>query len=197
MPAQNQESANNYPDLITHLLAYLLSLTPSIHMNLEDIAVISRQISLVLVGVIILSSMRLVLRGVTRVTICRYPVWERRWLVFFSELGPARNKSESWSVFDVANPRTTDGEYTDATRSPTICSNNKMPMTLVGNISFVYNCTASHVISSASDKARPRPRRDQSLQHYPRIPAFWVAVWHIILGGCGSQCFWAMGRRKG
>ncbi|KIM82005.1 hypothetical protein PILCRDRAFT_97557 [Piloderma croceum F 1598] len=66
MPAQNQESANNYPDLITHLLAYLLSLTPSIHMSLEDVAVISRQISLVLVGVIILSSMRLVLRGVTR-----------------------------------------------------------------------------------------------------------------------------------
>jgi hypothetical protein len=71
MPAQDQESANNYPDLITHFLAYLLSLTPSIDMSLEDVAVISRQISLVLVGVIILSSMRLVLRGVTRVTTCR------------------------------------------------------------------------------------------------------------------------------
>ena len=67
MPARKQGSASNYPDLITHLLAYLLSLVPSIDMSLEDVAVISRQISLVLVGVIILSSMRLVLRGVTRV----------------------------------------------------------------------------------------------------------------------------------
>jgi len=65
-PAHNQDTASNYPDLITHLLAYLLSLVPSIDMSLEDVVVISRQISLVLVGVIILSSMRLVLRGVTR-----------------------------------------------------------------------------------------------------------------------------------
>lgn len=66
-PSQAQGSANNYPDLITHLLAYLLSLVPSIAMSIEDVAVISRQISLVLVGAIILSSVRLVLRGVTRV----------------------------------------------------------------------------------------------------------------------------------
>jgi hypothetical protein len=79
MPAQNQESANNYPDLITHLLAYLLSLAPSIHMSLEDVAVISRQISLALVGVIILSSMRLVLRGVTRVSL---PVFCRELTLF-------------------------------------------------------------------------------------------------------------------
>jgi len=64
-PAQTQGSTS-YPDLITHLLAYLLSLAPSINVSLEGVAVISRQISLALVGVIILSSMRLVLRGVTR-----------------------------------------------------------------------------------------------------------------------------------
>ncbi|KAF7967421.1 hypothetical protein HWV62_34401 [Athelia sp. TMB] len=48
IPSRNQ-STRSYPDLITHLLAYLLSL-----------------ISLALVGVIILSSMRMLLRGVTR-----------------------------------------------------------------------------------------------------------------------------------
>ena len=65
-PSKNQ--ASNYPDIITHFIAYLLLLVPSIDMRIEDIAVISRQISLGLVGVIILSSMRLVLRGVTRVS---------------------------------------------------------------------------------------------------------------------------------
>jgi len=89
MPAQNQESANNYPDLITHFLAYLLSLTPSINMSLEEVAVISRQISLVLVGVIILSSMRLVLRGVTRVNICQLSCLTEALSFFFSFLDQA------------------------------------------------------------------------------------------------------------
>lgn len=47
---------------------------PSIDMRIEDVAVISRQISLALVGVIILSSMRLVLRGVTRVSTLAFRV---------------------------------------------------------------------------------------------------------------------------
>ncbi|KAF7970449.1 hypothetical protein HWV62_23939, partial [Athelia sp. TMB] len=63
---QLNQATRSYPDLITHLLAYLLSLVPSINMSLDDVSVISRQISLALVGVIILSSMRMLLRGVTR-----------------------------------------------------------------------------------------------------------------------------------
>ncbi|KAF7420963.1 hypothetical protein PC9H_011482 [Pleurotus ostreatus] len=55
----------SYPDLITQFLAYLLTHISS-EVNLADVARMSRQISLVLVGVIILSSIRLVLRGVTR-----------------------------------------------------------------------------------------------------------------------------------
>ncbi|KZP33174.1 G protein-coupled receptor 89 [Athelia psychrophila] len=66
IPSRSQGASRNYPDLITHLLAYLLSLVPAITMSLDDVAVISRQISLALVGVIILSSMRMLLRGVTR-----------------------------------------------------------------------------------------------------------------------------------
>lgn len=49
------------------MLAYLLSYLPFIHLPEDKISVISRQISLGLVGAIILSSIRRVLRGVSRV----------------------------------------------------------------------------------------------------------------------------------
>ncbi|KDQ55997.1 hypothetical protein JAAARDRAFT_36792 [Jaapia argillacea MUCL 33604] len=65
-PVRSQDPGTSSPDVITHLLAYSLSLLPSLDLAEEDIAVISRQISLALVGVIILSSIRLVLRGATR-----------------------------------------------------------------------------------------------------------------------------------
>ncbi|KAL0952682.1 hypothetical protein HGRIS_006924 [Hohenbuehelia grisea] len=55
----------SYPDLITHFMAYLLAFIWS-DVTLDDAAVISRQVSFVLVGVIILTSIRLVLRGVTK-----------------------------------------------------------------------------------------------------------------------------------
>lgn len=55
------------PDYVTIALAYVVALLPSVHMEKEEIAVIGRQISLGLVGVIILSSIRMVLRGVARV----------------------------------------------------------------------------------------------------------------------------------
>ena len=54
-------------DFITVWLAYLLSLVPIVDLERDEIAVMARQINLALVGVIILSSIRLVLRGVARV----------------------------------------------------------------------------------------------------------------------------------
>ena len=48
-------------------LAYLVSFIPWLHWEREQVAIIARQISLGLVGLIILSSIRLVLRGVNRV----------------------------------------------------------------------------------------------------------------------------------
>jgi hypothetical protein len=58
-------SNTNYPDLITHVMAYLLSrVDPNI--NTEKVAAIGRTVSLILVGVIIASSIRLVLIRVTR-----------------------------------------------------------------------------------------------------------------------------------
>ncbi|KAF9812777.1 hypothetical protein IEO21_05980 [Rhodonia placenta] len=62
-----EEAAKAGADMISMGLAYLVGLLPSVHIPPEDVAVISRQISLALVGVIILSSLRLVLRGVARV----------------------------------------------------------------------------------------------------------------------------------
>ncbi|KAL1734583.1 Abscisic acid G-protein coupled receptor-domain-containing protein [Schizophyllum commune] len=56
-------------DLLTDLLAYSLSIVSREEVIArDDVALISRQISLALVGVIILTSLRLVLRGVTRVS---------------------------------------------------------------------------------------------------------------------------------
>jgi len=54
------------PDVITHVLAYILSLLSPTEVKFEEVARIGRQISLALVGVIIITSLRLVLRGVTR-----------------------------------------------------------------------------------------------------------------------------------
>ncbi|KIK02881.1 hypothetical protein K443DRAFT_96034 [Laccaria amethystina LaAM-08-1] len=62
LPTRRSSSTTTYPDLITDLLAHILSS----EIKLEDVASLSRQISLALVGVIILTSIRLVLRGVTR-----------------------------------------------------------------------------------------------------------------------------------
>ncbi|KAI6101758.1 Abscisic acid G-protein coupled receptor-domain-containing protein, partial [Pisolithus croceorrhizus] len=69
-PPSSTTGSSSYGDVIAHVLAYLLSLlpldgarqTPGI-----DVLSLSRQISLALVGVIILSSIRVVLMGVMRV----------------------------------------------------------------------------------------------------------------------------------
>jgi len=73
-------TTKSYPDLITNLLSHLLSLRiPHIISDLEEpesafehdehdlASKLARQLSLILVGIIILSSMRVVLRGVTKV----------------------------------------------------------------------------------------------------------------------------------
>ena len=67
-PSRRSSSSTTYPDLITDMLAYLLSRFYSgSEIKMEDLASFARQLSLVLVGIIILSSIRLVLRGATRV----------------------------------------------------------------------------------------------------------------------------------
>ncbi|KAI8996260.1 Abscisic acid G-protein coupled receptor-domain-containing protein [Trametes punicea] len=65
-PSVPGESTSTNADIVSFVLAYLLSHLPFIHLPQDKVAVISRQISLGLVGVIILSSIRRVLRGVAR-----------------------------------------------------------------------------------------------------------------------------------
>lgn len=75
--APDGDDGSSRTDFITICLARLLALIPGVHVETTNLAVMARQISLVLVGVIILSSIRLVLRGVARVRLfndCGIPV---------------------------------------------------------------------------------------------------------------------------
>jgi len=68
LPARRIASSDTtYPDIISELLVYILSwIYTNRKIRLEDVTPIARQLSLVFVGIIILTSIRLVLRGVTR-----------------------------------------------------------------------------------------------------------------------------------
>ncbi|TEB33962.1 G protein-coupled receptor 89 [Coprinellus micaceus] len=66
LPSQRSSSNLNYSDLLANVLAYGLSRISATPVPTEDIAAFSRQLSLALVGLIILTSIRLVLRGVTQ-----------------------------------------------------------------------------------------------------------------------------------
>lgn len=67
-------NGNNYTDLLTSLLSRIVSYLPALskpgaephQITYEELAFFSRQVSLLLVGAIILLSLRTVLRGVTR-----------------------------------------------------------------------------------------------------------------------------------
>ncbi|KAJ6465721.1 G protein-coupled receptor 89 [Mycena sanguinolenta] len=64
-PPSSSSSTTSYPDVVTKAVAELLAkVSPG--SEFDDVARATRHLSLVLVGVIILSSIRLVLRGVTR-----------------------------------------------------------------------------------------------------------------------------------
>ncbi|KAH6912215.1 G protein-coupled receptor 89 [Coprinopsis sp. MPI-PUGE-AT-0042] len=66
LPSQRSVSNVNYSDLLSNALAYGVSHLSSASIKSEDIASFSRQLSLALVGLIILTSIRYVLRGVSR-----------------------------------------------------------------------------------------------------------------------------------
>ncbi|EJF60185.1 hypothetical protein DICSQDRAFT_155930 [Dichomitus squalens LYAD-421 SS1] len=61
------EAGTTNADVVSLVLAYMLSVLPFVHVPPDKVAAISRQVSLALVGVIILSSIRRVLRGVAGV----------------------------------------------------------------------------------------------------------------------------------
>jgi hypothetical protein len=61
-------SGTSPPDVVTRLLASVIALLPSLQFGSKDISASARQISLLLVGAIIMSSVRMLLRGVGRVS---------------------------------------------------------------------------------------------------------------------------------
>lgn len=68
-PLSTDDKTSSYGDIIAHIFAYLFSLLPAASGKPSiNVPSLSRQISLALVGAIILSSVRVVLRGVTRVS---------------------------------------------------------------------------------------------------------------------------------
>ncbi|TFL00006.1 Abscisic acid G-protein coupled receptor-domain-containing protein [Pterulicium gracile] len=67
MPAKSLSSTTTTGDYISQSLALVVSFIAPLHASPQAISNLSRHISLALVGVIILSSVRLILRGATRV----------------------------------------------------------------------------------------------------------------------------------
>jgi len=66
----SSSSSTNYPDLLSQLAVYVLTKLSG-NVDAERIGSVARQISLLLVGVVIVISIRLVLRNVTRVSPCQ------------------------------------------------------------------------------------------------------------------------------
>ena len=67
-----ESASTTSADVVSFVLAYMVSFLPFVDVPQDRLAVISRQISLALVGVIILSSIRRVLRGVASVRVVGY-----------------------------------------------------------------------------------------------------------------------------
>lgn len=66
-PVRPSDSTSTSSDMVTQLLVYGVSLFPSINLQKDQVASVARQASLVLIGAIILSSLRQLMNGVKRV----------------------------------------------------------------------------------------------------------------------------------
>jgi Abscisic acid G-protein coupled receptor len=109
LPSQRSVSTVNYSDLLSNALAYGVSHLSSASIKSEDIASFSRQLSLALVGLIILTSIRYVLRGVSRVRLSSFLVITKRWEV----PAVAGFQSKLRRLIDVAIPGTDHGSLTE------------------------------------------------------------------------------------
>jgi len=64
---RSSDSTSTSSDMVTQLVVYGVSLFPSINLPRDQVALVARQVSLVLIGAIILSSLRQLMNGVKRV----------------------------------------------------------------------------------------------------------------------------------
>lgn len=68
-PVRSNGSTSTSSDMVTQLFVYGVSLFPSINLPKDRVASVARQVSLALVGAIILSSLRQLMSGVKRVCV--------------------------------------------------------------------------------------------------------------------------------
>ena len=66
-PVRSSDSTSTSSDMVTQLVVYGVSLFPSINLPKDQVTSVARQVSLVLIGAIILSSLRQLMNGVKRV----------------------------------------------------------------------------------------------------------------------------------
>lgn len=71
-PVRPSDSTSTSSDIVTQLLVYGVSLFPSTNLQKEEVASVARQVSLVLIGAIILSSLRQLMSGVKRACVVLY-----------------------------------------------------------------------------------------------------------------------------
>lgn len=105
-------------------------------------------------------------------------------------LGAACDESQPRSVLDVTFTCPIDGMCSVAS----VIASADPP---TGNLPSVYYRATTHVIPAPSGPARPRSRRSQSLQHYPRIRALWFPIRRVFFSGRQPRRGCAMGGREG
>lgn len=96
-PVRSSDSTSTSSDMVTQLIVYGVSLFPSINLPKDQVASVARQASLVLIGAIILSSLRQLMNGVKRARLV-LRISGRRVLTGNSALGAQSYQQEPWCI---------------------------------------------------------------------------------------------------
>jgi len=101
-PVRSRDSTSTSSDMVTQLLVYGVSLFPSINLPKDQVASIARQVSLVLIGAIISSSLRQLMNGVKRACLVLCISGTRGIFTRNSILGAQSYQQKPWRLDDVA-----------------------------------------------------------------------------------------------
>lgn len=100
-PVRPSDSTSTSSDMVTQLLVYGVSLFPSTNLQKDQVASIARQVSLVLVGAIILSSLRQLTNGVKRACLVLHISGTTGILTGKPVLGAQSYEQKPWRLNDV------------------------------------------------------------------------------------------------
>lgn len=109
-PVRPSDSTSTSSDMITQLLVYSVSLFPSINLPKDKVASVARQVSLVLIGAIILSSLRQIMGGVKRACAVLYISGTMMDIYKKSFLGAKSYKQKPWCLRDFTTAGADHGE---------------------------------------------------------------------------------------